>query len=665
MLLKNEIKISYFKYRTDIIIHDVIKDEKKVIEDLEFIGTGRLILLPLLNKYPFIGGFIFYLNEQLIFCFNSNHCLLSNLNYIESTRLKEFIYEKINQILLNQIYKIHGHLIDENVYHDKTIFHGPILLCYINLIEILNLDDSSLPSNFTYFCLIKIGDNIYQTKSIKNTVSPKFNEIFLFPVRDLYEMLRIKLFARKYENEKSICIGKFKINLPAKEANVNDVDTYLEVAFKQNPLFTGKSFWLPLKVKSQANRIPFIHMKIALMHLTTDCTRLIDHNLDKIIKNQAHLPIVVLNVILTNLQLDYKANKSLPHTNKLTKDQLFRISANFNGNYQIGQHFFLKSNSLIGSKIRDVKFCFIENTFQTTNELSFEIELFNLNGKKDTLPGKVTIKLNDFIANKKYNLMKNITFQLHKLNKANPIIIGTAELYLTIQTVLIHHLVLNNLAQQPAKQDDKTDYLKPQNINSISYYSTYTEKLKKQFSWDDKINEFVLDLHFKTKKDKTLEKELLKQSKLNLTADEKEDTDEKDCEILLAFHYSSNLLLLVDVVRLINCPIISPNHLPNPTLLIEIWRDKSRVAYSLTETKYQTRDPFYSIQIQFEINANKLSNLFLRILILENAKKTFFNIRDKSEFLAETFIKIPELEIGNSSEPKWFKFTKIGLYGLE
>ena len=643
--------------RVDIIIHDVVKDEKKIIEDLEFLGSARLVLLPLLAKYPFVGGFIFQFYERIIFCTNANHNLL-DLKDAQLNLLKDFIEQKVNQILFNQTYKIHGNFVEESVYQ-KAIFHAPVLLCYLNLVEILNLDNSNLSNNYTYFCLCKLGDTIHHTKSIRNTVSPKFNETFVFPVHDLHQAIVIKLFAKKYESEHSICIGKLSIRLPAREANVNDVDAYLKNVFNLNPTFTGQSFWLPFKVKHQPNRQAFVNLKIALMSLTSDSTKFVDRTLIQFTKNQQlPLPVIVINVALTNINLDY-TNK---HTqNKLNKNQLLRILANFNGNYQTGHHFYIKNNSSsIGRSIRDARFRFIVNSsiiHSTTNDLNFEIELLNLNGQREIVPGRVNVKLNDFVLSRKNNLMKNLTFQTPRLNKLNPTTFGTAELYLTIQTVLIDHSVLENLLIAP-KPDELAEYLRPQNINLISYYSSYSEKLK-QLNLDKELNEFVPDLQFKTKRAK-LKKEPSKQSKLNLIIPD-QPSKEDDCEILLVFHYPSNQLLLVDVIRLINVPVFSRNSLPNPALLIEMWKDKSRVAYSLTETKYKTRDPFYSIQVQFEINANKLSNLFLRILILEHAKKTFIS-KDKSQFLAESFIKIPELEIGNSSEPKWFKFNRIGIY---
>lgn len=648
------------KFRIDIIIHDLVKDEKKVIEDLEFLGSARIRFLPLLNKSPFIGGFIFYFYDKLIPCFNLN-CNLLDLKTNQSKQLKQLIYQKVNQILFSQIYKIRGRFMDETAYQ-KITFHGPILLCYINIIELLNLDDFLISSNFTYFCLVKVGETIHQTKPIKNTVSPKFNEILIFPVYDLYEVIKIKLYAKKHENENSICIGKIKIDLPKKEDTDELLDVYLKKIFKQSSVFAGKSFWFPFKLKNQVNRLPFIRLRIALMQLTTECCKLVDPLIDRRFtdsldkssnKNEPNLPVFVLKVFLTNIQLDYLANKYLS-PNKMNKDQTFRIVAIFNGIYQHGQYFFVKSSS-IGSKIRDAKFFFIQNSFQTTNELAFEIELFNLNRLKETLPGRVTIKLNDLVSNKKSTLNKNITFQLQKLNKANSLVLGTAELYLSIQTVLIQQNVLDNLLQSKRDKAITNEYLRPQNYNSISYFSSYSEKLKRM-SLDKDINEFIPDLQFKTRKNKKIKKEFSKKIE-----DHKEDTKKDECEILLAFHYPFEQLLLVDVIRLINVPVFSRNSLPNPTLLIEMWKDKSRVAYSLTETKYETRDPFYSIQVQFEISTNKLTNLFLRILILEDTKKKLLS-KEKPQFLAESFIKIPELEIGNSSEPKWFKFNRIGIW---
>lgn len=620
-----------------------------MVEDLEFLGSARLIFLPLLNKYPFIGGFVFYFYEQLIFCVDSYHNFL-DLKDGQAKLVKQLIHQKVNQIFHNQNYKIHRRFIEETSYHKATA-GGPILLCYVHLIEILHLDSMVWPSNCTYFCLVKVGNTIHQTRPVRNAVSPKFNETFIFPVHDLYELIRIKLYSRKHENEISVCVGKMKIKLPFKQG---DLQSNTDAFFSLNSTFTGKSIWLPLKVKSQTNRLPFINLKVALMHLTSDCTRLVDHTLEQFTRSQSHLPVIVLNVLLNNIQLDYLTNKYLLLNNK---DQVFCILATFNGVHQHGQNFFVRNGAnSIGSKIRDAKFCFVDNLFKTAeNELSFEILPVAVNGQKETLPGRVAIKLNDLISSRKTSLTKNITFQLLG-GRANPVvIIGTAELNLNIQTVLLHQSVLENLLLQ-VKQDKANEYLKPQNVNSISYLSSHSQK---RSNLETEFQEFTHDPGDQTKKTEKLKKEI-SSSKLS---ESKEDDKKDECEILLAFHHPSNQLLLVDIIRLINVPVFSRDSLPNPALLIEMWKDKSRVAYSLTETKYQTRDPFYGVQVQFEISANKLSNLFLRVLILENSKQTFIS-KDKQHFLAESFIKIPEniLEIGSSSEPKWFKFGKIGIY---
>lgn len=630
-----------------------------MVDDLEFVGSARLTLAPLLNKYPFIGGFVFYFSSNLIFCFDSYRNLL-NLHEDQSKLLKELIHQKVNQILHNQNYKIHRRFIEEIAYHKATA-GGPILLCYVHLIEMLNLDSTAWPGNFTYFCLIKVGETIYQTRPVRNAVSPKFNETFTFPIHDLYEVVRIKLYARKHENESSICIGKLKIKLPSRQT-ASDLESNMDSFFTLNSTFTGKSIWLPFRVKNQANRLPFVNLKIALMHLSSDCSRLVDRTLEQFTRNQPHLPVIVVNALLNNIQLDYLPSKYLVPANKFSKDQIICILAAFNGIYQHGRNFFVRNGATsTGSKIRDAKFCFVDNLFQTAaNELSFEILPVAVNGQKETLPGKVIIKLNDLISSRRSSLTKNITFQLHKLSKANPVvIIGTAELYLSVQSILVHQSVLENLLPQ-TKQDKANEYLQPQNINSISYLSSHSQKRsngQNEFPEFPEAHDPGDDPGDQTKR---AEKETSSSKQLS---DQREDDKKDDCEILLAFHYPSDQLLLLDVIRLINVPVFSRDSLPNPTLLIEMWKDKSRVAYSLTETKHQTRDPFYGIQVQFEIGANKLSNLFLRVLVLENAKQTFIS-KDKQHFLAESFIKIPEniLEIGNSSEPKWFKFSKIGIY---
>lgn len=633
-----------------------MKDERRVLEDLEFLGSARLILLPLLNKYPFVGGFVFYFYEQIVFCFDSHHDLL-DLKENQSKLFRQLIHQKVNQILHNQSYRIHRRFIEEAFFH-KAISAGPLLVCHVHLVEALNLDSAAWPSNFTYFCLIKLGETIHQSKSFRNAVSSKFNETFTFPVHDLYEVIKIKLYAKKHENESSICIGKLKLKLPSKQ-NSSDLEIDMDSFLRLNSTFTGKSIWLPFKTKNQTNRLPFVHLKISLMHLTADCTRLIERTLEQFTRNQPHLPVIVLNALLNNIQLDYLTNKYLV-PNKFAKDQIFCILATLNGVHQHGRSFFVKNGvNPVGSRIRDARFCFVDNLFQAAaNELSFAILPVAVNGKKETLPGQVIIKLNDLISNRKTNLTKNITFQLHKLSKANPvIIIGTAELYLSIQTVLVHHSVLENLLVQ-TKQDKANEYLKPQNINSISYLSS-SHSQQKHSSLELELNAFGQDSGDQTRP----EEKVKKTHSSKQLIDSKENGKKDDCEILLAFHYPSNQLLLVDVIRVINVPVFSRDTLPNPALLIEMWKDKSRVAYSLTETKLQTRDPFFGIQVQFEISANKLSNLFLRILILENAKQSCIS-KDKQQFLAESFIKIPEniLEVGNSSEPKWFRFGKIGIY---
>lgn len=98
------------------MLHDLVKDEKIMIEDLELLGYARLSLLPLLDKHPFIGGFQISFNEKLIF--------LSDLNKINKTSLVgDYIDQKINQILANPSYKISVCFLDDKQFN-KAIYQG-------------------------------------------------------------------------------------------------------------------------------------------------------------------------------------------------------------------------------------------------------------------------------------------------------------------------------------------------------------------------------------------------------------------------------------------------------------------------------------------------------------------------------------------------------------
>lgn len=534
-------------------------------------------------------------------------------------------------------------------------FLGPILLCHINLIRITNLD--SLQTNSSFFCIIKLNESFYQTKIIKNTASSsKFNESFTLPVHDLYDQIEIRLFCRK-ENHQLVLIGKLKIDLPDRN-DTKDIESYLKMIYKSDQIFKGTQFWLPFKSKQQPNKLLFIQLEISLINLTTDFARLHCRTFTQSNKRLTNLPVMLINAALRNVHLDH-LNKNCKLT-KSNKNFIFRVYANFNSNHELGQHCFVKNQSSFGQKIKEAKFCFMENSFQTSaNELNFELELYDLNGEKELLPTKATIKLNDLILAKKNSMIKNITFHApHKLVRSNQIDIVTAELFLTIQVV--HNLSLDNFLFN-SRFDEKLENLKPKSLNRIScqldnYQFPYLDN-PKQIKPEKELDELHPEINLKSKKDKKLNKK--GQPILNLKDENIHKKD--DCEILLAFHYYSNQLLLVDVIRLINVPLFSDDTLPNVVLRIELWKDKSRVACSLFEAKHQTRDPFFSVQIQFEINSNKLSNLFLRILILENLKKTLF-LKGKSQLLAEAIIKIPDLEVGKSSEEKWFSFNRIGIF---
>lgn len=235
-----------FSYKTKVFLK-----AKAGVKDVYFRGDAIIVLRPLLQTPPFIGGLSFCLNAPPLIDYEG----MNLANIADNKIFKNFFVGIISSFLVSPN-KIYVPLLNNPNIKRELKFPLPIGLCYVQIIEAENLPPIDpnkcciFEGSSDVFCKVKVGDYQFMTSIIYGNLNPYFGQSFSAPVHDFNDLLKIELF-----DKDAISSDDFMGSVEFKTSEISE-----------DKNFNGRDKWLPIGKSPSGS----LHFRIAVFELSRD-----------------------------------------------------------------------------------------------------------------------------------------------------------------------------------------------------------------------------------------------------------------------------------------------------------------------------------------------------------------------------------------------------------
>lgn len=226
-----------------------IADFKVGLKDIRFRGDTRLVLRPLLDEMPLVGG--------LVFCFLSPPTIdfdgISLLNLIDN-RLVKNAMDTIVTGLMVRPNKLYITLTEKDRLKRKVILPDLLGICFVYLIRASNLKTPrvtfSNKRTVDPVVLVRIADTFFQTETRRDDPNPTWFFTRSAPFTDLLESVSLRVFDR---------------NTRDREDFVGEASIPIQSFFEKDEL-NGSKFWAQIS----SEPISLIQLRMACVPVQKD-----------------------------------------------------------------------------------------------------------------------------------------------------------------------------------------------------------------------------------------------------------------------------------------------------------------------------------------------------------------------------------------------------------
>ncbi|XP_054157813.1 uncharacterized protein LOC128956157 [Oppia nitens] len=262
-----------FSYRTTLGLK-----AKAGVKDVFFRGNAVIVLRPLLEVPPFIGGISVCLQDIPIIEYDG----LNLANIADNKLFKRVLLNIISSYLVSPN-KIFVPLIDNVNIKRELKYPQPIGLCFVEIIEAEDLPQMDAHRCLVFsggtdsYCKLKIGNYAFSTQIVYNCMNPYFGENFSSPVHDFNDYLVIEVYDKDAVSSDDFmgCI-RIKLSEVGRNRNLN-----------------GKDKWLPIGQSPSGS----LHFRVAIFELSNN-----KRNIQKMTiaakESSVSIPIGILSVFV-------------------------------------------------------------------------------------------------------------------------------------------------------------------------------------------------------------------------------------------------------------------------------------------------------------------------------------------------------------------------------
>ena len=425
-----------FHYKTKLLFK-----AKAGVKDIYFRGNAVVVLRPLLESLPFIGGVSICLQDIPLIDYDG-----INLANIADNRLfKNFLINQLKSLVVspNKIYI--NILKDRNITRELK-FPQPIGMIFLHIIEAEDLPvmDTNrllvLEGSSDSYCNIKVGDHQFHTDVIYSSLNPYFGETFAAPIHDFNDHLKIEIF-----DKDAITSNDFMGSL---EFKLSDIGSDVNL--------NAKDKWLPIGKCATGG----LHFRIAIFELSSN-----PKNIEKIEvalkQSSIQFPIGIFSVYIYHVcnistvdeEFDFKPVVKLKYS-----DQSF--NAKCTKPPERGYYYFEESTHFL---VKD-----IEKESLDVSVVCQEIKTLNISKVfgEYTIDVKELITKKDMVLNKDFAIRKNTSSELIDVKPT-----GVIRMFLALKVCKYRAFMVDNLKVPSNIQA---------NIAKISEYRNSLSKLYRE-----------------------------------------------------------------------------------------------------------------------------------------------------------------------------------------
>ena len=251
---------------------------KAGIKEIYFRANGRLILRPLLDFPPYIGGVSFCLLDKPLIDYD----IFNLTNVVDRRLFKKFLINLISNCIVspNEVYFNFTQKLD---VIKGLKFRIPIGLCYFQIIEAENLPRERinriivLQNASDSYCKVTVGNFKFRTSVVFNNCNPFWGDTHAVPIQDLYETFKVEIYDKDaVKVDSKIGTIEFKVNDIAVDHTLN-----------------GAERWLPI-CKAESGEL---HFRAAYFKLTDDLNQL-HENVEKLGQVFSKFPIAIISIYI-------------------------------------------------------------------------------------------------------------------------------------------------------------------------------------------------------------------------------------------------------------------------------------------------------------------------------------------------------------------------------
>ncbi|KAL7866084.1 hypothetical protein SRHO_G00113310 [Serrasalmus rhombeus] len=246
-------------YEGDLNINTDVKGIAAGVKELQLQGMLRVILEPLIGQSPIVGGVtMFFIRRPTL---HVNWTGMTNL--LDSPALRGFSESAILDLIASMMVlpnRMCFPLIDQ-VKVDQMRFPLPRGVVRVHVVEAQDLVAMDtlmmglVKGKSDPYAILRVGNQRFQTKTIKETLNPRWNEVYEFVVHEAPgQELEVELFDE--DTDKDDFLGRFNLDF-GEIKKEKEIDKWFTLQDIQSGKLHLKLQWLSLQTSkelvSQAN----------------------------------------------------------------------------------------------------------------------------------------------------------------------------------------------------------------------------------------------------------------------------------------------------------------------------------------------------------------------------------------------------------------------------
>ena len=401
-----------FSYKTKLFLK-----AKAGVKDVYFRGTAVVVLRPLMEAPPFVGGLSVCLSDVPLIDYNG----LNLANIADNKMFKKFLSNILRDYLVTPN-KIYISLLNNANIKRELKYPVPIGLCFVDIIEAEGLPamDSNrcliFEGTSDSFCKVKVGDIQFTTKTVYSTLNPFYNQDFSAPIHDFNDILRIEVF-----DSDSISSDDFMGSL---QFQISDIG--------RNPYLNGRDKWLPIGRSITGS----LHFRIAVFELSSNAKNIPKIELS-LKQSSVKFPVGMLSVYIyyvSHISTEDEEFDFKPMVRLKFSEQTFET--NVSKSLQKGFYYFEESSHFLVNHIENeiLEVCVFSHE---TSSTSFSKVFGQCNiAVKDIIGSKTDMTLNQVFPLKKILQLKDVT----EVNNS-----GLIRMFLSLRVCKFRRKLMENL----------------------------------------------------------------------------------------------------------------------------------------------------------------------------------------------------------------------------